>query len=327
MNRMTTRRTVLVAGATTVFGRDVVRAQESSRTYRLGILSGGETREALSWSVFFDEMRKDGFVEGRNLIVDWRFVGSPDQTGRAAAELVQLAPDVLIPGGSTPAITAAQQATRTIPMVGTADDMLGSGLVPSLARPGGNLTGISFMATELDGKRLEILMELVPASRHMAALADPAVTGKPQLDALRSGAASRGVELSIYPARGAEEIASAVNAAQAGGATALNVLASPDLNANRRIILDRTAALGLPAMYQWPETAEEGGLAAYGPSGATINRMRARQVVKVLRGAKPADIPVEQPDKFELVINLRTAKAIGLEVPGTLLDRADQVIE
>ena len=327
MNAQPTRRAVLFAGAVTTLGRRAGWGQESSRTYRLGVLSGGETRQAPSWGAFFDEMGKAGFVEGKNLIVDWRFVGSPDQTGAAAAELVQLAPDVLIPAGSTPAITAAQQATRTIPLVGTADDMVGSGLVPSLAHPGGNLTGISFMATELDGKRLEILMELVPASRHMAAHADPAVTGKPQLDALRSGAASRGVELSIYPARGAEEIASAVNAAQAGGATALNVLASPDLNANRRIILDRTAALRLPAMYQWPETAEEGGLAAYGPSGATINRMRARQVVKVLRGAKPADIPVEQPDKFELVINLRTAKAIGLEVPGALLDRADQVIE
>ena len=324
---MTTRRTVLVAGATTVFGRDVVRAQESNRTYRLGILSGGERRQAPAWGVFFDEMGKAGFVEGKNLIVDWRFVGSPEQTARAAAELVQMAPDVLIPAGSTPAITAAQRATRTIPMVGTADDMLGSGLVPSLARPGGNLTGISFMATELDGKRLEILMELVPASRHMAALADPAVTGRPQLDALRSGAASRGVELSIYPARGAEEIGAAVDTAQAAGATAVNVLASPDLNTNRKIILDRTAALRLPAMYQWPETAQEGGLAAYGPRLATTNRMRARQVVKVLRGAKPADIPVEQPDKFELVINLRTAKAIGLEVPTTLLDRADQVIE
>ena len=185
-----TRRAVLVAKAMTILWHPAGWAQETSRTYRLGILSGGETREAPSWSVFFDEMGKEGFVEGRNLIVDWRFVGSPDQTGRAAAELVQLAPDVLIPGGSTPAITAAQQATRTIPMVGTADDMLGSGLVPSLARPGGNLTGISFMATELDGKRLEILMELVPASRHMAALADPAVTGKPQLDALRSSAAA-----------------------------------------------------------------------------------------------------------------------------------------
>jgi putative ABC transport system substrate-binding protein len=159
-------------------------------------------------------------------------------------------------------------------------------------------------------------MELVPASRHMAALADPTVTGQSQLEALRSAAASRGVELSIYPARGAEEIASAVDAAQAACATALDVLASPILNANRRIILDRTAALRLPAMYQWPETAEEGGLAAYGPRLATMNRMRARQVVKALRGAKPADIPVEQPDKFELIINLRTAKAIGLEVPG-----------
>jgi len=327
MNAQPTRRAVLFAGAATTLGRRAGWAQESSRTYRLGILSGGETREALSWSVFFDEMRKDGFVEGRNLIVDWRFVGSPEQTAAAAAELVQLAPDVLIPAGSTPAITAAQLATRTIPLVGTADDMVGSGLVQSLAHPGGNLTGISFMATELDGKRLEILMELVPASRHMAALADPTVTGQSQLEALRSGAASRGVELSIYPARGAEEIASAVNAAQAGGATALNVLASPILNAKRRIILDRTAALGLPAMYQWPETAEEGGLAAYGPRLATMNRMRTRQVVKVLRGAKPADIPVEQPDNFELVINLRTAKAIGLEVPGALLDRADQVIE
>ena len=329
MSAHPTRRAILFAGVVTTLRHRAGWAQESGRTYRLGILSSAETnnRQVPGWVVFFDEMGKAGFVEGRNLIVDWRFLGSPEQTARAATELVQLAPDVLLPAGSTPAITAAQAATRTIPLVATADDMVGSGLVQSLAHPGGNLTGISFMATELDGKRLEILMELVPASRHMAALADPTVTGQSQLEALRSGAASRGVELSIYPARGAEEIASAVNAAQAGGATALNVLASPDLNTNRKIILDRTAALRLPAMYQWPETAEEGGLAAYGPRLATMNRMRTRQVVKVLRGAKPADIPVEQPDKFELVINLRTAKAIGLEVPGALLDRADQVIE
>jgi putative ABC transport system substrate-binding protein len=317
----------LFAGAAATLGHPAGWAQESSRTYRLGILSGGESRKTVGWAAFFDEMGKAGFVEGRNLIVDWRFVGSPEQTAAAAAELVQSAPDVLIPAGSTPAITAAQQATRTIPLVGTADDMVGSGLVPSLARPGGNLTGVSILASELDGKRLEILMELVPASRHMAALADPTITGQSQIEALRSAAASRGVELSIYPARGAKDIAAAVDAAQAAGATALNVLASPDLNANRKIILDRSLALRLAAIYQWPETAEEGGLAAYGPRAAWVTRERAWQVVKVLRGAKPADIPVEQPDKFELVINLRTAKAIGLEVPGTLLDRADQVIE
>jgi putative ABC transport system substrate-binding protein len=303
------------------------RAQESNRTYRLGILSGGETRKALSWVSFFDEMGKAGFVEGKNLIVDWRFVGSPEQTAAAAVELMQLAPDVLIPAGSTPAVSAAQQATPTIPLVGTADDMVGSGLVPSLAWPGGNLTGISFMATELDGKRLEILMELVPASRHMAALTDPSITGQSQVETLRSATASRGVELSIYPARGAEEIASAVDAARATGAAALNVLASPDLNTNRKIILDRTAALRLPAMYQWPETEEEGGLAAYGPRLATMNRMRACQVVKVLRGAKPADLPIQQPTTFELVVNLETAKALGLTVPPSILARADEVIE
>jgi len=185
-----TRRAVLLAGAVTTLGPRAGWGQESGRTYRLGILSSGATRQGPGWVVFFDEMGKAGFVEGRNLIVDWRFLGSPEQTARAAAELVQLAPDVLLPAGSTPAITAAQLATRTIPLVGTADDMVGSGLVPSLAHPGGNLTGISFMATELDGKRLEILMELVPACRHMAALADPAVTGQPQLDALRSSAAA-----------------------------------------------------------------------------------------------------------------------------------------
>jgi putative ABC transport system substrate-binding protein len=327
MKRVPTRRAILVAGAMMVLWYRAGWAQENNRTYRLGILSGGETRKAPSWAAFFDEMGKAGFVEGKNLIVDWRFVGSPEQTARAAAELVQLAPDVLVPAGSTPAITAAQQATRTIPLVGTADDMVGSGLVPSLARPGGNLTGISIMATELDGKRLEILMELVPASRHMAALADPAITGQSQVDTLRSAAASRGVELSIYPARDAEEMAPAVDAAQAAGATALNVLASPILNANRRIILDRTAALRLPAMYQWPETAEEGGLAAYGPRVATINRERARQVVKVLRGAKAADIPVEQPTRFELVINLKTAQALGLTIPPAILDLADKLVE
>ena len=254
MSTHPTRRTILFAGAVTTLGHRAGWAQENYRTYRLGILSSAETnnRQNPGWVVFFDEMGKAGFVEGKNLIVDWRFLGSPEQTACAATELVQLAPDVLLPAGSTPAITAAQAATRTIPLVATADDMVGSGLVPQLARPGGNLTGVSLLATELDGKRLEILMELVPACRHMAVLADPAVTAQPQLDALRSAAASRGVELSIYPARGAKDIAAAVDTAQAAGATALNVLASPDLNDNRRIILDRTAALRLPAMYQWP---------------------------------------------------------------------------
>jgi len=238
---------------------------------------------------------------------------------------MQPAPDVLVTGA--PTIAEAQAATRTIPMLGMFDDMVASGLVSSLARPGGNLTGISILASELGGKRQEILMELVPASHHMAALADPNTKGSASAEALRTDSAARGVELSIYPVSGPEEIIAAIDKAQAAGATALNVLASPILYINRKIILERSAALRLPAIYQWPETAEEGGFAAYGPRFSKVWRQLARQVVKMFHGAKPADIPVEQPTEFELVINLKTAKAIGLTIPPSILLRADEVIE
>ena len=161
----------------------------------------------------------------------------------------------------------------------------------------------------------------------MAALAAPIATGLFQIETLKNAAAMRGVELSVYQVRGPEEIAAAIDTAHAAGATALNVLASPILNANRKIILERCAALRLPAIYQWAETAKEGGLAAYGPRFTQVFRQLARQLVKLLHGARPADIPVEQPTEFELVINLLTAKAIALEVPPHLLARADEVIE
>jgi putative ABC transport system substrate-binding protein len=325
MSCLPTRRAVLGAAALTALGLDRVVAQESNRTYRLGILAGSPRGAPRSGTVI-DELAKAGFVEGRNLIVDWRLQGSPEQTSASVVELVRLAPDALLAAG-TPAMLAVRAATRSIPTLGIADDMVASGLVPSLGRPGGNLTGISILASELDGKRLEILMELVPASRHMAALVDPSTKGPAELEALRSAVAERGVALSIYPVRGSEEIGAAVDAAQAAGATALNVLASRMLDANRHIILDRSAALRLPAIYQWPETAEEGGLAAYGPRYANMLRQLARQVVKVLRGAKPADLPVEQPTEFELVINLKTAKAFGLTIPPSILGLADEVIE
>ena len=197
------------------------------------------------------------------------------------------------------------------------DDMLGSGLVNSLARPDGNTTGVSILATELDGKRQEILIEAVPGLRRMAALADANRTTAAKLDALQEAARAHNIELSIHRVARGEEIAAAIDRAQASGATALNVLASPLLFANRQLIMDRVAALRLPAMYQWPETAEEGGFAAYGPRLIDIFReLLTRQLVKLFRGIKPADIPVEQPTKFELVINLKTAKALGVTVPG-----------
>jgi putative ABC transport system substrate-binding protein len=178
-----------------------------------------------------------------------------------------------------------------------------------------------------DGKRLELLMDLVPAAGHIAALADPSATAPAQLQALQDAARKRGIELSIHLAAKPEAIVPAIDAAKASGAQALNVLAASLLNANQQVIIDRTATLKLPAIYQWPETAEAGGLAAYGPRFIEMYRQRARQLVKILRGAKPGDIPVEQPDKFELAINLKTAKALGLTVPQSLLARADEVIE
>ena len=222
---------------------------------------------------------------------------------------------------------AVQKATRTVPILTVAGDLVLSGLVSSLAHPGGNTTGISILSTELDGKRQELLTELVPAARHIAALADPGVTMPEQLRALEDAARARGIKLSVYRVSKSEEIVPAIDMAQASGAQALNVLASPFFRANQQLIRERTATLKLPAIYHWPEEADAGGLAAYGPRFTEIARQSARLLVKIFRGAKPADIPVEQPDKFELVINLKTAKALGLTVPPLLLTQATEVIE
>jgi len=226
------------------------------------------------------------------------------------------------------AIRAAQQATKTIPILAVTDDMVGSGLVASLGKPGGNTTGVSLLATELDGKRQEILLEAVPGVRRVAALADLNTTSPQQLHKLQDAAHARGVDLSIYPAATPEEIVDAIETAKSYGESALNVLASPFLFNHRQVILQRVATLRLPAMYSWAETAEEGGLLGYGPRLVQIYReIMARQLVELLRGARPADLPVQQPTRFELVINLRTAKALDHEIPAGLVLRADEVIK
>ena len=234
--------------------------------------------------------------------------------------------DVIVTAGDE-TVRAVQRATKTIPIVAIVGDMLGSGLVNSLARPDGNTTGVSILATELDGKRQEILIEAVPGLRRMAALTDVNYTSAAKLDELQKAARARNIELSVHRIATGEEIAAAIDMAQASGATALNVLASPMLFANRQLIMDRVAVLRLPAMYQWPETAEEGGFAAYGPRLVSLVRGNGPTGRQVLRGTKVADIPVEQATKFELVINLKTAKAMGVTVPEALLVRADKVIE
>jgi putative ABC transport system substrate-binding protein len=321
-----TRRVVLAAVAAAVFGRTTALAQEPGRTYRIGVLSNF-TREAPNWVAFFDEVGKSGFVEGKNLSVDPRgFEFRVDQAAELVEQLVQSRTDTILCAGK-PMTVLVQAATRTVPILSVTDDMLVEGLVPSLAHPAGNLTGISIFSSELNGKRQEMLIDLLPAARHLAALFDPETAGPSQLEAVREAAAIRGVELSIYPAANPEEIASAIDRSSAAGAKALNVLASPLLSRYRRVIIERSAARRLPTIYQWPESAEEGGLIAYGARFTQIYRQLARQLVKLLRGAKPSDLPVEQPTEFELVINLNTAKALGLGVPPSILARADEVIE
>ena len=271
---------------------------------------------------------RSGFIEGENLVIDWRSYGAQaDLISKFLTELANARVDVILVFGDV-AIRAAQRTTAMIPILANTDDMVASGLVKSLAHPGGNTTGMSFMAAELDGKRQEILIEAVPGLSHIAAMADSNTTASPRLDALQDAASTRSIELSIQRIARPDEIAAAIEAAKRSGATALNVLASPMLHGSRQIIMQRVAELRLPAIYQWPETAEEGGLIAYGPGLVqSFREVMTRQLVKLLRGAKPADLPIEQPTKFELVINLKTAKALGHTIPSTLLARADEVIE
>jgi putative tryptophan/tyrosine transport system substrate-binding protein len=301
-------------------------AQEPGRTYRLGVLVPLARGDPVTMDLF-DELRSNGFIEGQNLAIDYRdFRLHPDLITEYAAELVKARVDVIYAGGGV-AIRAVQQATKMIPIVGFTDDMVAEGFVASLARPDGHTTGISILATELDGKRQELLIEAVPGLRRMAALADSNNTVGARLDALREAARARNIELSIQVVAKGEEITTAIDVAKTWGAAALNVLASPMLLAYHQLIMDRVAALRLPAIYQWPELAEEGGFAAYGPRLTQLQDLPARQIVKLFHGTKAANIPIEQPTKFELVINLKTAKGMGVTVPATLVARADKVIE
>jgi len=321
------RREFIVLAGASVAWPSAARAQQPGRTYRLGALMG-HPRDVPVNVAFLEQFPRYGFIEGKNLAVDWRVFGKDlDLILQDAAELVSARVDVIATAGEE-ATRAAQQATKTIPIVALVDDLLGSGLVQSLARPEGNTTGVSLLAVDLDGKRQDLLIEAVPGLRRLAALTDGHNTAA-KLAALQEGARAHNVKLSIYRIARAEEIAPAIDTAHASGARALNVCAGGALLwANRQLIMDRAAALHLPTMHGWPEEAEEGAFAAYGPRlGRLFAETMPQEINKLFRGAKVADVPVEQPTKFELVINLKTAKAMGVTVPEALLVRADKVIE
>ena len=302
-------------------------AQEPGRVYRLAVVVtyGRDEPAALA---FLDELRIQDFVEGKNLeIIPDGFRIRNDQAATVVPAIVKAAPDAIVSAGDF--ITQKfQEATKSIPLVAMTEDMVAAGFAASLARPGGNITGISLLSPDLDGKRQDILIEAVPNARRIAILADSNVATLEHLGALETSArSSHGKELLVVRVANANELGAAINDASAQGAAALNVLSSPMLHVNRGVIIQRAAQLRLPAIYQWPETADDGGLLGYGPSFIEVNRQRARMVARVLRGAKPADLPIEQPNTFKLTINLKTAKAMSHTVPAALVLRADKLIE
>jgi putative tryptophan/tyrosine transport system substrate-binding protein len=322
---MQRREFIALAGATITWPFAAM-AQQAGRTYRVGWLQPFPRVAPINLH-FYEIFRRNGFIEGQNVTTEYRDYGlHTDLASQYAADLVKAQCDIIIAGGGA-AVRAVQLATKTIPILGISDDMVGEGLVDSLVRPGGNTTGVSILATELDGKRQELLIEAVPGLRRMAALADSNNTSGTKLDSLWKAARAHNIELSVQVVAKGDEIAAAIDTAQASGAAALNVLASPMLHANFQLIRDRVAALRWPDIYQWPELAEAGGFAAYGPRLIELPELSARLAVDLLRGKEPANLPVEQPTKFELAINLKTAKGMGVKVPESLLARADKVIE
>ena len=313
----------------------VAEAQQPTTVYRIGWLSTdfpppASTSQARA-EAFRQGLRALGYVEGQNLVLAFRYAeGSAERLPDLAAELVRLPVEVLVAGGA-PAIRAAQHATRTIPIVmaGTADPVA-QGFIASLARPGGNITGLSDLGAELHGKRLELLKETVPQSARIAVLANPAGPYyASQMHTLTVAAQTLGVQLHVVEVHRAEELETAFAALPQTRAEALLVVEDALVLSSSRS--GRIAALAaqsrLPTMYSWRALVDAGGLMSYGPSFRDTDRRAATYVHKILQGAKPADLPVEQPTKFALILNLKAAQALGLTIPPSILFQADEVIQ
>jgi putative tryptophan/tyrosine transport system substrate-binding protein len=305
-------------------------AQQQGKVFRVGALTPALTTSEPypPLEAFRQGLRDLGYVEGQNLVLEYRYAEGFEQLPALAAELVRLQVEVIVASG-VPAIHAAQHATRTIPIVmaGTADPVA-AGLVASLAHPGGNTTGLSFLSAELPGKRLEFLKEAVPQSARVAVLINPAAGRYEAIRHNLTGAArALGLQLHVVELRSAEELDTAFVAMTREGADALMVVADQALmDGLRGRIVDLAAKSRLPAMYDWKMYVDAGGLMSYGPVLSDIFQRAATYVDKILKGAKPADLPVEQPTKVELVLNLKTAQALGLTIPPTVLVLADEVI-
>jgi len=305
-------------------------AQAPARIPRIGLLSTSSPSNAARWHEAFRLGLGDlGWVEGKNISIEYRYAeGRSDRLSDLAADLVRLKVDVIVASSASAAV-AAQKATRAIPIVmATAGDPVASGLVESLARPGGNVTGLSQMTHETAGKRLELLQEIVPKLTRVAVLWNPQALGSTlSWKELQLPARQLGIQLHSLEVRSPDGFDKAFEDATRARAGALFVTAEPVITTNLKRIAGLAAQSRLPSIFQWPEFADAGGLAAYGPDRANFYRRAATFVDKILKGAKPGDLPFERPAKFELVINLKTAKALGLVIPKSMLLRADRVIQ
>ncbi len=310
-------------------------AQQAGKVPRIGILSTLSpefpTTHALL-DAFRQGLRERGYVEGKNIAIEERSAqGRFERLPELAAELVRLKVDLIVAAG-TPGARAAKQATSTIPIVAPAmGDPVEDGLVQSLARPGGNITGLTFLGPELVAKRLQLLKEAVPRVSRVAALWHPGAYGERtssgMLKETEVAARALGVQLQLLEARSPNDFDGAFAAMTTNSASALIVFPSPMFYGEHRRIVDLAAKHRLPAIYAFREAVDAGGLMAYGANLPDLFRRAATFVDKILKGAKPADLPVEQPTKFELVINIKTAKALGLTIPQSMFIRADEVIQ
>jgi putative tryptophan/tyrosine transport system substrate-binding protein len=307
----------------------IAEAQQTGKVPRIGFLAAATASAvAARIEVFRHGLRELGYIEGKNVVVEWPSAeGKPDRLPALAAELVRLKVDVIVTGGPT-ATRAAKEATSTIPIVMTQDsDPVGSGFVTSLARPGGNITGLSNLSSDLVGKRLELLKEIVPRLSRVGVLGSSTQPGNAEaLRELELTAGTFGVRLQYLDILSSKDIETAFRAASKGRAEAALVLGSPVLNSHRTQIADHATKNRLLVIYDRLEYVEVGGLMSYATSITALDRRAATYVDKILKGAKPAELPIEQPTKFEFVINLKAAKQIGLTIPPNVLVRADKVI-
>jgi len=305
-------------------------AQQPKKVLRIGFLSTNPLSSvAARTEAFRQGLRELGYVEGKNIIIEWRDAdGKLDRLSERAAELVRLKVDVIVTAAPAPT-RATKEATVTIPIVMAFDnDPVGNGFVASLARPGGNITGLSTYYPETTGKQLELLKEIVPNLSRVAVLGTSTVPGNEQtLKETELVARALGVKLQYLEIQDPQNIENVFRAASKGRAGAVLVLSSPVATFQRTQIAEMAAKSRLPAIYPQSDHVDAGGLIFYGPSIADLYRRAATYVDKILKGAKPADLPVEQPKKFELIINLKAAKQIGLTIPPNVLARADKVIK